>query len=32
MMVENMRTLATSLGGDLSLVDGVEVGNVPDSE
>ena len=32
MMVENMRTLASSLGGDPSLMDGVEVGNVPDSE
>ena len=32
MMVENMRTLATSLGGDPSLMDGVEVGNVPDGE
>ena len=32
MMVENMRTLATTLGGDPSLMDGVEVGNVPDSE
>ena len=31
MMVENMRTLASSLGGDLSLMDGVEVGNAPDS-
>ena len=32
MMVENMRTLATTLGGDPSLMDGVEVGNVPDSK
>ena len=32
MMVQNMRTLATALGGDPSLMDGVEVGNVPDSE
>ncbi|MXZ19767.1 MAG: zinc ABC transporter substrate-binding protein [Caldilineaceae bacterium SB0665_bin_25] len=32
MMVQNMRTLATTLGGDPSLMDGVEVGNVPDSE
>ena len=32
MMVENMRTLAAALGGDPSLMDGVEVGNVPDSE
>ena len=32
MMVENMRTLASTLGGDPSLMDGVEVGNVPDSE
>lgn len=32
MMVENMRTLATALGGDPSLMDGVDVGNVPDSE
>jgi len=31
MMVENMRTLATTLGGDPTLMDGVEVGNVPDS-
>ena len=31
MMVENMRTLASSLGGDPSLMDGVEVGNAPDS-
>ena len=31
MMVENMRTLASSLGGDPSLIDGVEVGNAPDS-
>ena len=30
-MVENMKTLASSLGGDPSLMDGVEVGNVPDS-
>ena len=32
MMVENMRTLASSLGGDPSLMDGVEIGNVPDRE
>ncbi|MXY92920.1 MAG: zinc ABC transporter substrate-binding protein, partial [Caldilineaceae bacterium SB0664_bin_27] len=32
MMVENLRTLAESLGGDSSLMDGVDVGNVPDSE
>ena len=32
MMVENMRTLASSLGGDPSLMDGVEIGNVPDSQ
>ncbi len=32
MMVENLRTLASSLGGDPSLMDGVEVGNVPDSQ
>ena len=32
MMVENMKTLASTLGGDPSLMDGVEVGNVPDSE
>ncbi|MCY3709902.1 MAG: metal ABC transporter substrate-binding protein [Caldilineaceae bacterium] len=32
MMVQNMRTLATTLGGDPSLMAGVEVGNVPDSE
>ena len=32
MMVENMKTLASVLGGDPSLMDGVEVGNVPDSE
>ena len=32
MMVQNMRTLATTLGGDPSLMDGVEVGNVPASE
>ena len=32
MMVENMRTLASALGGDPSLMDGVEVGNVPDGE
>ncbi|MYH60327.1 MAG: hypothetical protein F4148_00660 [Caldilineaceae bacterium SB0675_bin_29] len=32
MMVENLRTLATTLGGDPSLMDGVEVGNVPDTE
>ena len=32
MMVQNMKTLATALGGDPSLMDGVEVGNVPDSE
>ncbi len=32
MMVENMRTLASTLGGDPYLMDGVDVGNVPDSE
>ncbi len=32
MMVENLKTLASLLGGDPSLMDGVEVGNVPDSE
>ena len=32
MMVENLKTLASVLGGDPSLMDGVEVGNVPDSE
>ena len=32
MMVENMKTLASVPGGDPSLMDGVEVGNVPDSE
>ena len=32
MMVENMRTLARSLGGDPSLMDGVEVGNVDTSD
>ena len=32
MMVENMKTLARALGGDPSLMDGVEVGNVPDRE
>ena len=32
MMVENLRTLADSLGGDSSLMEGVDVGNVPDSE
>ncbi len=32
MMVENMKTLASTLGGDPSLMDEVEVGNVPDSE
>ena len=32
MMVESMRTLATTLRGNPSLMDGVEVGNVPDSE
>ena len=31
-MVENMGTLASTLGGDQSLMDGVEVGNVPDGE
>lgn len=31
-MVENMKTLAGLLGGDSSLIDGVEVGNAPDSE
>ena len=32
MMVENMRTPASVPGGDPSLMDGVEVGNAPDSE
>ena len=32
MMVENLSTLATTLGGDPSLMDGVEVGYVPDTE
>ena len=32
MMVENLRTLAGVLGGDPSLMDGVETGNVPDRE
>ena len=32
MMVENMRTLARSLGGDPSLMDGVEFGNVNTSD
>ncbi len=32
MMVENMRTLASTLGGDPSLMDEVDVSNVPDSE
>lgn len=32
MMVENLRTLANSLGGDPSPMDGVDVGNVPDTE
>ena len=32
MMVENLRTLANVLGGDPTLMDGVEVGNVPDRE
>ncbi len=32
MMVENMKTLATTLGGDPSLMDEVDVSNVPDSE
>ena len=32
MMVENLRTLATVLGGDPSLMDGVETGNVPDRQ
>ena len=30
--VENMKTLASVLGGDPSLMDGVAVGNAPDSE
>ena len=32
MMVENVRTMAAALGGDPTLMDGVETGNVPDSE
>jgi len=32
MMEENMRTLAATLGGAPSLMDGEEVGNVPDTE
>ena len=32
MMVENMKTLASTLGGDPSLMDEVDVSNVPDSE
>ena len=32
MMVQNMRTLASTLADDPSLTDGVEVGNVPNSE
>lgn len=32
MMVENLRTLANVLGGDPTLMDGVEAGNVPDRE
>ena len=32
MMVENERTLAAKPGGDPSLKDGFEIGNVPDSE
>ena len=32
MKVENLRTLADVLGGDSSLMDGVEAGNVPDRE
>ncbi len=32
MMVENLRTLATTLGGDPSPMDEVDIGNVPDSE
>ena len=32
MMVENLRTLADVLGGDPSLVDRVETGNVPDTQ
>ena len=31
-MVENMGTQAGTLGGDQSLMDGVEVSNVPDGE
>ena len=29
MMVENLKTMAASLGGDPTLMDGVETGNVP---
>ena len=32
MMVENMKTLASTLGGDPSLMDEIDVSNVPDSE
>ena len=31
-MVENLKTITGALGGDPSLLDGVEVGNVPDGE
>jgi ABC-type Zn uptake system ZnuABC Zn-binding protein ZnuA len=29
MMVENLKTMAAALGGDPTLMDGVETGNVP---
>lgn len=32
MMTQNMKTLATTLGGNPSLMDGAEAGNVPDGE
>ncbi len=32
MMVENLSTLATTLGDDPSLMDGVKVGYVPDTK
>ena len=32
MMVDNLRTLANVLGGDPTLMDGVETGNVPDTQ
>lgn len=31
-MVENLKTITVALGGDPSLLAGVEVGNVPDGE